>query len=458
MSIQDRRNFLSKSSRSIDSIRKSVTSLGEGLTNASKASSQILQQTEKANRFRRTLEKKDGEFFAKRREAAERRQREDELEASSVSGTTKRQGTVFQKSTKGFLGRILDFIGILILGWALTNLPVIIKKLEGLFKLINQLVGVLKGWIDTIINFLEGIRTAVDNFLSIFKRFDFGENQKQIKETLESGNNSIVRLRDDVGEGLAAIANDPEIAKANQYSDELDKEMENNKNEENEEIEDFAPDVEDIGNQNIEGETDNNFQEVIEGQEVTETTEIEARAEGGPVESNKPFLVGEEGPELFVPPTGGEIVPNDELVASDVDDEEETATNFIEAAQGLIKELDIKSEPDAQLSAGGSAIDGLKQADFDLTSERNQKTEEETKIEAIKKDQSSAINPIKKFFTNLRGRKKTKKTVIIVDKGNSGSPQVQPTSNGSGGTIIIDNGKSKEQTLLELQSVQLKQL
>ena len=455
MSIQDRRNFLSKSSRSIDSIRKSVTSLGEGLTNASKASSQILQQTEKANRFRRTLEKKDGEFFSRRREAVQRRQREDELEASSVGGATKRQGTVLQKSTKGFLGRVLDFVGIVIIGWALTNLPIIIKKLEGLFKLINGLVGVLKGWIDTIINFLEGIRTAVDNFLAIFKRFDFGGNQKQIKEELERGNNSIVRLRDDVGEGLAAIANDPEIAKANEYSDTLDKEMENN---ENDEIEDFTPDVEDIGNQNIEGETDNNFQEVTEEQEVTETTEIEARAEGGPVESNKPFLVGEEGPELFVPPTGGEIVPNDELVASDVDDEEETATNFIEAAQGLIKELDIKSEPDAQLSAGGESIDGLKQADFDLTSERNQKTEEETQIEAIKKDQSSAINPIKKFFTNLRGRKKTKKTVIIVDKGNSGSPQVQPTSNGSGGTIIIDNGKSKEQTLLELQSVQLKQL
>ena len=431
--------------------------MGEGLTNATKATSQILSQTEKANRFRRTLEKKDGEFFSRRREAVQRRQREDELEASSVGGATKRQGTVLQKSTKGFLGRVLDFVGIVIIGWALTNLPIIIKKLEGLFKLINGLVGVLKGWIDTIINFLEGIRTAVDNFLAIFKRFDFGENQKQIKETLESGNNSIVRLRDDVGEGLAAIANDPEIAKANEYSDTLDKEMENN---ENDEIEDFTPDVEDIGNQNIEGETDNNFQEVTEEQEVTETTEIEARAEGGPVESNKPFLVGEEGPELFVPPTGGQIVPNDELVASEdnVDDEEETATNFIEAAQGLIKELDIKSEPDAQLSAGGESIDGLKQADFDLTSERNQKTEEETQIEAIKKDQSGAINPVKKFFTNLRGRKKTKKTVIIVDKGNSGSSQAPPMSNGSGGTIIIDNGKSKEQTLLELQSVQLKQL
>lgn len=35
-----------------------------------------------------------------------------------------------------------------------------------------------------------------------------------------------------------------------------------------------------------------------------------ARADGGPVESNSPYLVGERGPELFVPRSAGAIVPN----------------------------------------------------------------------------------------------------------------------------------------------------
>lgn len=34
---------------------------------------------------------------------------------------------------------------------------------------------------------------------------------------------------------------------------------------------------------------------------------------GGSVNANKPFLVGESGPELFIPPTSGSIVPNDQL-------------------------------------------------------------------------------------------------------------------------------------------------
>ena len=37
-----------------------------------------------------------------------------------------------------------------------------------------------------------------------------------------------------------------------------------------------------------------------------------ARAEGGPVEANKNYLVGEKGPEVFVPQVDGNIINNDD--------------------------------------------------------------------------------------------------------------------------------------------------
>lgn len=37
---------------------------------------------------------------------------------------------------------------------------------------------------------------------------------------------------------------------------------------------------------------------------------LPGRANGGPVNSNSPYIVGERGPELFVPGTSGAIVPN----------------------------------------------------------------------------------------------------------------------------------------------------
>ena len=42
-----------------------------------------------------------------------------------------------------------------------------------------------------------------------------------------------------------------------------------------------------------------------------------ARQSGGPVGMNMPYLVGERGPELFVPSTSGNIVPNNQLMGGD---------------------------------------------------------------------------------------------------------------------------------------------
>ena len=43
---------------------------------------------------------------------------------------------------------------------------------------------------------------------------------------------------------------------------------------------------------------------------VSLTEPIGARADGGPVESGGAYMVGERGPELFVPRSAGAIVPN----------------------------------------------------------------------------------------------------------------------------------------------------
>lgn len=43
---------------------------------------------------------------------------------------------------------------------------------------------------------------------------------------------------------------------------------------------------------------------------------ISPRATGGPVESSNAYLVGEKGPELFIPRSSGTIIPNNQLAAS----------------------------------------------------------------------------------------------------------------------------------------------
>ena len=54
----------------------------------------------------------------------------------------------------------------------------------------------------------------------------------------------------------------------------------------------------------------NNLFAMISKTLFSSSVSLEPKADGGPVESNSPYLVGERGPELFVPRSAGAIVPN----------------------------------------------------------------------------------------------------------------------------------------------------
>ena len=51
----------------------------------------------------------------------------------------------------------------------------------------------------------------------------------------------------------------------------------------------------------------------ITGKPNTTMQDLQARASGGPVYAGQQYMVGERGPELFVPNTNGTIVPNNSL-------------------------------------------------------------------------------------------------------------------------------------------------
>ena len=54
------------------------------------------------------------------------------------------------------------------------------------------------------------------------------------------------------------------------------------------------------------------FDMMFPGARTADTT-VPPKALGGPVQNSKPYLVGERGPELFVPNAGGNIIPNNKM-------------------------------------------------------------------------------------------------------------------------------------------------
>lgn len=448
MSISSRRNSLRKSSISIDSIRKTVTSFTKGINSANQKSDEIVKITKERNLFKRTLVRKDGEFFARRRENIRRKDREDELESSSVTGVAKKQGNIAARSTRGFLGRLLDFLGIVLLGWAVNNLPMILEKIRGLFKLIQRVVGVLRSFLDGIMAFLTAIGTAISNALGVFKNFSFGEQRKQIIDETERVNAGLAKLDKDFRESISDFVNDENISQADSYADEFERKVQQSRNDRQQII------------------TDINTESLVKPtvpQETTVTPEVEPRAEGGPVQSNKPFLVGEEGPEIFVPASGGEIVPNDQLVANTeegvdmkVDNEEEGELlseedkKEVERLLGITEKIVTTIEPTKKSEPIAKSPEPI---DDDLKLVEKSESIIEKKVKSQEKDISSTVSPVKRKERKMRGRRKPNRVVMVIEKPANQNQQVIMSSGSKKTSVNIYSGKSSKQTLLDLQSI-----
>ena len=197
MSIKDRRNAVLKSSIGLNSIRDSVTSLGKGIRKSISTATEIVTQTRKSNVFKQTLIGKDNEFFRKRRENVRRRDREDELEASGVKGAAKAQGNVVSRSVKGVLGRVLNFFGIILLGWLTMSLPGILKSIQGLIRRIRGLIGVLTSFVGGITDFLVGMGQSIQAVFDSLPKFDFQQGKVEAENASNTVENGMVAAQND---------------------------------------------------------------------------------------------------------------------------------------------------------------------------------------------------------------------------------------------------------------------
>lgn len=445
MSISDRRDSLRKSSIGIESIRKSLVSLREGLVAVGRNSRELLKETRKTNQYKQKLIRQDAEFFKRRRENALRKQREDELEASTITGVTKRQGSLVQKSTRGFLGRILDFIGILLLGWAITNLPKIIAAFQKLFGLIQRVVGVLTGFVEGIRNFLVGIGTGIDNFLDIFRRFNFAEDDKNIKDTFEEGQNNLQKLNKDFVDGAQLIANDEDIANAGQVAEDLGIN------------DDSAPDVTGIADDiTVPDDTD-------EEVETFSAEEVDILNQGGTIPEDL-----EAG--FFTEPTEEDIereraLDAEEDAAENVQgvktatDEEtlEEVLNDAENVEGAGGGEEEAATPPAGSGANVTGVDANFEGALENKAEDFDYGDEKGKVDPVdRKDKSSSVTPVKKSRNNLQQRRRRRRTIVQVNNQSEGGSNTT-TSSGGINTKYVKVGNTSEKTLLDLQSLNNKQ-
>jgi len=449
MTIQKRRNSLFKSSISIRSISKSVQKFSDGLLSSTKNADEIIKTTREKNLFKSKLTRKDSEFFRKRQENIRRKDREDELEASSVQGVPKTQGTILARSTRGFLGRMLDFLGVLLIGWAIQNLPKIISGIQGLIKRISSVTGILGLFIEGVQNIIMGIGSLIQNTLSGLLRFDFDKDKNDIDKGLE-----------EVQQGLLVTRNEL-VQSANEFSKPINEEVG---------LPTDVKEEEESGTSDGQSEMDKANTKI--------SPEIEARKR--------------EIEEILN--IGGEEEKQEEVVEGDEDDIEGVPTNELEEIG------EEGGETDAQSGGGftGGSVDGVKDPTSDIkktleTSGKNNtegnkkksgmfsflgfgKKKEDNNVISTRKDeidlepqegyaniegmfsgfgvddaQDLSILPVKKDV-NLKTRKKSKNKIIIVEKAVRDASSVGLSMPSKGSSLTIVQSTDEQKILMNMQS------
>ena len=444
MSISSQRAALRKSAINLDRIRSSLRTFGRGITSAKIQTDEILKQTRERNNFKSTLINQDEKFFRLRQENIKRKSREDALEATSINGSTKLQGSILQKSSRGFLGRMLDFLGILLIGWSVKNLPRIIKGIETLKKNITDSVGILTDFMSGITDTLLGIGVGLSEFFSRFRRFDFTLNRRAMMEQVNKIINSSVLLNKNLVTAFNKFENDPDLNKA----------IEDNKN----------GGGEDGGDEELNFEEDVTKQLDRQFDEKTSNKIRDAIKEPFEIETKKAIL---DLDSFFNKNKQEEDGGEGDLSTKEYDDLEKQLNEFELKTEGLSEKLtkDISEleaiEPNADdvklanflamdvdkvFNVGRAAVADLRDRVNIACNNENRESDEGPDL---------TFNPYKPNQNMDFGNgKRRRDTIFVVERPVSNGINV--SGNSGGDTNIIVSGENSFNTFNTMQSAQLK--
>ena len=183
-----------RSTINLDSINKSLSGLTESIKGAQKQSEQISENVQKRNREKREGLSMSSKLFARRRDNQRRREKEDLLEASGVMSSLRAGRRMIQRTTKGFLGRILDFLATVLIGWTIMNLPKIIKLAEGVMKRLKKYFDVLNKFVSNTQLFFTDLGNKFKEVLTLLTAVNFEPFLSQVKTFMKKIQDSFTSI------------------------------------------------------------------------------------------------------------------------------------------------------------------------------------------------------------------------------------------------------------------------
>ena len=178
----------------LSKINKAVTGITETVRRSKVIIDGISEKVNKSNENVRNRISDATKLFQMRRQAARRKEREDLVEASGIGGAIKRTNKIVSSSTRGFLGRILDFIGTILIGWAVVNIPKIVALAKNLFKRMQKFFKVITGFTEGLREFYTKFTTELSAIMSNLSQIDLQPVSDQISNIILRLQNAFKRM------------------------------------------------------------------------------------------------------------------------------------------------------------------------------------------------------------------------------------------------------------------------
>ena len=194
-----------KPSKDLINIRSGIKSVRDSFSNINKKTGNVNNILLKKTKVKRESIARSYILSQRRQEAERRKNREDLIEASSIGGVIKRQGKAVVSSTKGFLGRIMDFLGTLLIGWLAYNLPSIITMAQELIARMQRLATIVTGFFNNTISILKGFGNLLGAAGKNILTFDFTDSNNRVKNAMSDLNINFNDMQSQFDEGFRML-------------------------------------------------------------------------------------------------------------------------------------------------------------------------------------------------------------------------------------------------------------
>ena len=168
----------------LDSINKAVDGLTSAVKEANLIATNIGKKVREANVRLRERISNANKDFQKRLDSQRKKQREELIEALGIGGAMRRTGQVIKNTAKGFLGRIMEFLSVVLIGWAVMNIPKIIKGAQSLIGRLKKFYEVGEKIVGDLTQFLTNFGSELSQIFSNLLGFDFKPLQDKISSIM----------------------------------------------------------------------------------------------------------------------------------------------------------------------------------------------------------------------------------------------------------------------------------